>query len=601
MSFLSEVRLEESFGPFVAYQRDFGLIPNLLRAQSLLPRVIEAQAVLESAICLADGSLSRTQRELILLCAGAARHDAYCVALGSRKLLSLGMSDRQIDDVLNDFSRVGLSAADVGLLNFCLKLSGQPLSVGSDDIETLRAFDFSDESIIEAVATTALAAYRCSLSAGLGPEADFEVRKLPSTAAIAAQGSPRNSNQAPHRKGPYVQAPYLSPKTFEPFAALYETHGFIPNFFRAQSLRPSLLAAETKAVAAILLPEDVLTRAQKECILLAVSAVNLNSYCVAMHCNMLRGLGMPAEEGDQIAIDHHQSGLSEAEKALLDFAIKLGAQFSVSPDDVAQLRALSFTDKQILECEVVTALNNFANVLQMGLGIEPDFEPPPSFQNKAHLSLPLGRPIAGVPLVAPSVTAIDDPDAPLAAEARNGNLEAFEELIRRHTQLVYRALAAILGNQDQAQDAMQDVLLSAYQHIAGFEARSKFSTWLVSIARNKAIEYLRKSKREVSLEETALGDDREVRPRQLRDWVDNPEQEYSHLEIQKLIERGIMALPAKYRSVVMLRDIEQLPIDEIARQLGLSVPAVKVRLLRGRMMLREWLAPHFASARRAAQ
>ena len=108
MSFLSEVRLEESFGPFVAYQRDFGLIPNLLRAQSLLPRLIEAQAVLESAICLADGSLSRTQRERILLCAGAAKQDAYGVALGSRTLLSLGVSDRQIDELLNDFSRAGL-------------------------------------------------------------------------------------------------------------------------------------------------------------------------------------------------------------------------------------------------------------------------------------------------------------------------------------------------------------------------------------------------------------------------------------------------------------------------------------------------------------
>ena len=168
MSFLSEVRLEESFGPFVAYQRDFGLIPNLLRAQSLLPRLIEAQAVLESAICLADGSLSRTQRERILLCAGAAKQDAYGVALGSRTLLSLGVSDRQIDELLNDFSRAGLSAADVGLLHFCLKLSRHPLAIGSDDIEALRAFGLSDESIIEAVATTALAAYRCSLSAGLG-------------------------------------------------------------------------------------------------------------------------------------------------------------------------------------------------------------------------------------------------------------------------------------------------------------------------------------------------------------------------------------------------------------------------------------------------
>ena len=106
-------------------------------------------------------------------------------------------------------------------------------------------------------------------------------------------------------------APYLSPKTFAPFAVVQKSHGFIPNFFRAQTLRPDLLEAELEAVGRILLPEDALTRVQKESILLAVSAANLNSYCVAMHCNMLRGLGMPSEEGDQIAVDHHQSSLSD--------------------------------------------------------------------------------------------------------------------------------------------------------------------------------------------------------------------------------------------------------------------------------------------------
>jgi RNA polymerase sigma-70 factor, ECF subfamily len=72
------------------------------------------------------------------------------------------------------------------------------------------------------------------------------------------------------------------------------------------------------------------------------------------------------------------------------------------------------------------------------------------------------------------------------------------------------------------------------------------------------------------------------------------------MEIQQLIEKGIMALPPKYRTVVMLRDIEHLSIEEIARQLGLSVPAVKIRLLRGRLMLREWLTPHFAAGVRRA-
>jgi RNA polymerase sigma-70 factor (ECF subfamily) len=313
---------------------------------------------------------------------------------------------------------------------------------------------------------------------------------------------------------------------------------------------------------------------------------------------------MPPEEGDQIAVDHHQSALSEADRALLDFAVKLGAHFSeFSREDVVRLRTHGFTEEQILECEVVTALNNFANTLQMGLGIEPDFEPPPVFeQNKVHLSAVVGRPKEGGCVGLPSATTVEDPDAGLVAKAQAGSLEAFEELVRRHSRLVYRALAAILGNPDDAQDAMQDALLSAFQHIAGFQGRSRFSTWLVSIARNTALQSLRNRKHEESLDEGVFEEDQEFRPRQVRAWQDNPEQCYSHLEIRQLVERGVMGLPAKYRIVVVLRDIEQLSTDEVARQLGLSVPAVKVRLLRGRLMLREWLSPHFVTgARREAQ
>ena len=334
-----------------------------------------------------------------------------------------------------------------------------------------------------------------------------------------------------------MSAPYLSPREFAPFAIIQQSHGYIPNFFRAQTLCPDLLEAGLDAAGTILLPEDVLTRIQKECILLVVSAANLNSYCVAVHCNMLRGLGMPPEEGDQIAIDHRQSGLSEADRTLLDFAVKLGTRASeFSRGDVTKLQTLGFTDHQILECEVVTALNNFANTLQLGLGVEPDFEPPPVF----------------------------DPA--------------------------------------EAQDAMQDALISAFRHIGGFQGRSKFSTWLVSIARNTALEHLRCRKDMESLDDDGYGEDENFRPRQVRAWEDNPEQCYSNAETRQLIERGILELPTKYREVVMLRDIQQLTTDETARQLGLSVPTVKVRLLRARLMLREWLSPYFttSSPRRAA-
>ena len=607
MSFLSEVQLEEKFGPFVGFQDALGFVPNLLRAQTLLPRLVEAQAKLESAVRIHEGAISRIQKERILLSVSADRKDPYCVGMDSRVLSSLGVSDSQVRALLNDQRPEDLSAADATCLEFCLKLSRNAPSVGVEDIKALRESGFEDESILETVMVTALAVYRCTLSVGLGPESDFGPPMLAwarvgPPPVVAFRGLFSDAHDTTERKGPYVPAPYLSPKTFPPFAILEKSHGFIPNFFRAQTLRPDLLEAEAEVVARILLPEDVLTRVQKECILLAVSAANLNSYCVAIHCNLLRGLGMPSEEADQIAVDHHHSGLSEADRGLLDFAVKLGMRVSdFSRADIVNLKVLGFAEEQILECVAVTALNNFANTLQMGLGIEPDFEPPHAFQNKAHppdasnRRTDIGRIIAGL-------STVQDTDAGLVAEAQGGRLEAFEELARRHSQLIYRALVAILGNQADAQDAMQDTLLSAFKHISGFQGRSRFSTWLVSIARNKALQRLRDRKNVESLDQDDYAEDRDFRPRQVRAWQDNPEQCYSNFEIRQLIERGILGLPAKYRVVVMLRDIEQLSTDEVARQLGLSVPAVKVRLLRGRLMLREWLSPYFTTSfRRVAQ
>jgi RNA polymerase sigma-70 factor (ECF subfamily) len=602
MSFLSEVRLPNKFGPFAAFQEALGFIPNLLHAQTLLPRVIEAQAKLESAVRLHEGAIPRVQKERILLSVAADRHDAYCVAVDSKVLSSLGVSDSQVDDLLNDSQHADLPVPDLILLEFCLKLSRYAPSVRSEDIDALRAYGFEDESILDAIAVTALAIYRCTLSAGLGPEPDFGARKLASTRIHPSlQGALPSLlpdiHEAAHRKGPYVPAPYLSPKTFTPFAIIQESHGFIPNFFRAQTLRLDLLEAELEAVGRILLPEDVLTRVQKECILLAVSAANLNSYCVAMHCNLLRGLGMPSEEGDQIAVDYHQSNLPEPDRALLDFAVKLGTRVSeFSREDVVKLQGLGFTEEQILECEVVTALNNFANTLQMGIGIEPDFEPPPVFEkNKLNLSGVTQSPIEAGGAVH-LVSTLRDADAELVAQARSGKLEAFEALVRRHSQLIYRALTAILGNPADAQDALQDTLLSAFKHIREFEGRSKFSTWLVSIARNTALRRLRRGKLFESLDEVECKEEHDIRPRQVRAWQDNPEQCCSKLEMRQLVERGILALPANYRVVVMLRDIQQLSTDEVARQLGLSVPAAKTRLLRGRLMLREWLSPYFTTS-----
>src|SRR5258708_8140358 len=602
MSFLSEVHLDDQFGPFVAFQEARGFVPNLLRAQTLLPRVIEAQTKLGSAVLLQEGAISRIQKEQIILIVAAARRDIYCVTAHCKILSSLGKSEAQLDRLLTDYHRAGLSEADVALLDFSAKLSHHEPSVHSGDIETLRGCGLDDESILDAVQVTALARFLCTLSAGLAPEPDFEPRKLssPTISPPRGPGSPSSvahGSHAPGEKVPDVRALYQSPNAFGRFRFFQENFGFIPNIFRAQTLRPDVLEAEAEAVGKILLTKDVLSRVQKENILLVVSAANFNSYCVAVHCDMLRGLGISSEESDQIAVDHHQSNLGQPDRELLDFALKLGvrsAEFCRA--DIDRLRGYGFREEQVLESVVMTALTNFLNTLQMGLGVEPDFEFPFVLrQNKVHLS-DAASPPTERGSVAPSLAGVQDSDAGLVAQAQGGKLEAFEELVRRHSQLIYRALVAILGDPVEAQDAMQDALLSAFKHIAGFQGRSKFSTWLVSIARNTAFQRLRGRREVESLDEGECGEDHDFRPRQVRAWQDNPEQCCSKSEIRQLVEKGISGLPPKYRVVVMLRDVEQLSTDEVARQLGLSVPAVKTRLLRGRLMLREWLSPHFATS-----
>jgi len=602
MKIRGEAGPEQESDPFVAFREAFGFVPNFVRAQSALPRVIAAHAKLEEAVRLRDGAISRIHRERILFRIAADRQDNYWVALNSEVLISLGVPENHIDSLLNNIPCAGLLAPDLALLEFCLKLSRDSLSAGPEDLQALRARGLKDEAIVEAVVITALAVYRCTLSVALRPEPDVTLRNLcPKIIRGVEEALPptvaADTKHKAVRRGPYVPTPYLSPITFERFGIIQKSHGFIPNFFRAQTLRPDLLKAQLEAVGSILLPEDVLTRVQKESILLAVSAANLNSYCVAVHCNMLRGLGFSADDADQIAVDYRLSNLSPADMAMLDFVVKLGARFpEYSPEDADKLASFGFTEQQILEGVVVTALNNFANTLQMGLGIEPDFEPPSMFE-KSKENLSSGAPHVGLGDAAESS---QDADTELVVKAQGGKLDAFEELARRHTQLIYRALIGILGNAADAQDTMQDTLLSAFKHIGEFQGRSRFSTWLVSIARNSALQRLRSRRNTESLDENDAAEHCEFRPRHIATWQENPEQSHSRTEIRQLVEKGLLQLPAKYRVIVMLRDIEQLSTEDVARQLGLNVPTVKTRLLRGRLMLREWLSPYLAAGRKRA-
>lgn len=174
----------------------------------------------------------------------------------------------------------------------------------------------------------------------------------------------------------HIKGGGIDEKSFPPFEAIRQTFGFLPNFFRAQTLRPDLIEAEVNLIGGILVREGALERRQKEYIFLVCSAANMSTYCVTAHCEIVRMLHIGGPEPEQIAIDHLQTDIPMADKALLSFAKKLNATTrKVDADDVEELRTFGFDDQQILEAIVMVGIAQFANVLAYGLGTVPDFDP----------------------------------------------------------------------------------------------------------------------------------------------------------------------------------------------------------------------------------
>lgn len=378
----------------------------------------------------------------------------------------------------------------------------------------------------------------------------------------------------------------------ESLSALKRNFGLAPKIYRAQLLRPDLVDAQVHLLDRLLFNKGALSRLQKEFILLAVSAENNNSYFPALHCQTLQFLGVKAEQSQQVAIDHREANLPASDVVLLNFARKLAAEpHSFTDVDVESLRKSSFTDEQILEAVLMVGLTQLLNCIQMGLGTEPDFKPRVTFPLKEmNPSVDLERQILEPELTGDFVS--DDPDFEIVARVRNGETDAFEELVRKHGRRVYRSLLGILGSAEEAEDALQDAFLKAFQHLPNFEARSRFSTWLVRIAINTGLQRLRSRKEFDSLDE----ENEEFRPRNIQAWTDTPEEFYSREELRRLVEKEVMKLPLKYRVALMLRDLEELSTEEAAAALGLSIPGLKARILRGRLMLRESMVPYFAKA-----
>jgi RNA polymerase sigma-70 factor, ECF subfamily len=554
----------DPLGSYPQLIAEYGFLPNLFRVQSAIPRAIEAEQRLIDIVVVRQGRLGRVQKDSILKGVATVRGSDYCRAL-------FGHSHAAEPD------------HNIALSDFSLRLAKRGPWVSGRDIGALREAAFDDTAILEAVATTAVAVMLCTLADGLRPPLDTDLRS-PGPDEPLKVPEPLDW---PESEGPHLGSSSGSAPDSPAYIVLREHFGFVPNLYRFQSAVPELVEVELGLLESVLFHEDGLNRVQKEYILLAISAANLNTYCATLHSQVLNILGIPLEECDRIVENHRHGGISGKDRALLDESRKL----AILPGRTSQrfeterLRAQSFTELQIVEAVVVSGLANFLNTVQAGVGATPDFPPRRVFGPKdLYPFSDKSRPTFDV--IVP-----DDPDAALVARVQQGDIDVFEELVRRHSRRVFGALAGLVGNIEDTRDATQEVFLKAFENIGRFQGRSKFSTWLTSIAINTGTELLRQRKASESLAE--MEDDEAFRPRQVQRWEDNPEQLCSASQVNDLVREAVLRLPEKYRVAVLLRDINQLSTEEAAAALELSIPALKARVLRGRLMLRESLAPHF--------
>src|SRR5205823_2494974 len=188
-------------------------------------------------------------------------------------------------------------------------------------------------------------------------------------------------------------------------------------------------------------------------------------------------------------------------------------------------------------------------------------------------------------------------EAQVIASILAGNSHLFHNLIRPYERSVYAMALSLLHNEADAEDVAQEAFLKAFRNLANFRGESKFSTWLISITLNEARGRLRSKKNAKleSLDEPAEGQST-VTPALLRDWREIPSEALERQEVRHMLQQAITDLPLIYREVFLLRDVEDLSVNQSAEALGISVASVKVRLHRARIMLQKKLAPQLKKA-----
>ena len=540
------------------------LAPVLSRVKLGLPAVCAAEDALSRAILNGSNGLSLSEQHILLAAAGQQWPVPVRIAA----------NDRAIGDPAPNDSVLG---------RFGRKLARYGPWCSKDDCDALVAAGYRESLIVTAVATVALGQLRCTLAAGL---LDLT---WPESNCVESGGS----EQTPAWKetaSPFLALAKTDDDLDQPYATLRALFGFIPNLIRLQGLLPRLVTAQVELLDTVLSPEQHLSQPQKHGIALSLAAANYSTYMVTLHGEILSLLGVHARETQAILDNLEPASIADDDKLINRESRKLG----LFPGNVRArlsrdaLRNAGFTELQFGEGVAVAALTNFLSTIQFGLGAVPDFQPLRAFHvEDLYLSSAETRPTN-------NSSPPQDPDTEQVSRVKAGETEAFENLVRCHTGRIFRTLCGMLGNAEEARDATQDTFLKAFEHIDKFEARSRFSTWLMSIAINTGTELLRRRRPIESLDESE--DETSFRPRQVQSWVDDPEQALAKSQVNALVRKGVLRLPEKYRVALLLRDINQLSTEDTAEALGLGIPATKARVLRGRLMLRESLAPHFSRA-----
>ncbi len=181
----------------------------------------------------------------------------------------------------------------------------------------------------------------------------------------------------------------------------------------------------------------------------------------------------------------------------------------------------------------------------------------------------------------------------LIRRVQSGHADAFYELVRPYERAVFLSALSLVKNDADAEEVAQEAVLKAFKGIARFRQEAKFSTWLIQIAINEAKMKLRKDRRHLyeSLEEGQQTDDGDYMPKDFADWREIPSEALEQKELRAALLKGLDSLPEKYRTVLILRDVQHLSITETAQALGLSEANVKTRLCRARLQMRDALTP----------